>query len=515
MKIKKVHIERFRGFKQISFDVGTHLTAIAGQNGTQKTTALGILSQTFALKDSDPMYSEKPLCGGSFKSAFAEKFKLSEEKDRPKDHEWTLHLDNQEKYTIQSIARSKESNEIRFWKKGDKGKGSGYLPLPVIYLSLNRLIPIGEDKDLNVSQSQITDGEKKFCYQWHKKILLIQDNFEDTSYLESKTKNTLGVKTANYDWKQNSAGQDNIGKILLAILSFKRLKDKYPSNYQGGILVIDELEATLYPASQEKLVDFLNEFSDTLNLQVFFTTHSLEILRKLCPKNGKTNQRNKIVFLKKEDDCFKPYDNLTYEDIVDILNATSSTDSKLNKLKIYCEDEEARCFAKQIFGTSITKHLSFEKLDLGNREYISLVKRKIPEFGPSNCIILLDGDFQEIPEKYQHILNLAGNLSPEKLIADFLNSLNDTNLIWASIGRNYNKQVCFRDYTLNEILGDREKAKKWFNKQKDTHWGRNAHKVINPWVKNNETLVSDFIKKFIKEYNQLSSKLNLEKLEEK
>jgi AAA15 family ATPase/GTPase len=407
MKIKKVTIEQFRGFKQISFEVGTHLTAIAGQNGTQKTTALGILSQTFALKESDPMYSERPLCGGNFKSAFSEKFKLSEENDKPKCHEWTLYLDNgYEPYTIQSIARSKESNEIRFWKKGDKGKGSGYLPLPVIYLSLSRLIPIGEDNDINISQVPITDEEKQFCKMWHKKILLIQDNFEDTNYLESKIKNTLGVKTVNYDWKQNSAGQDNIGKILLAILSFMRLKKKYPSNYQGGILAIDELEATLYPASQEKLIDFLSEFSDNLNLQVFFTTHSLEILKKLCPKVNKSNQRNKIVFFKKEDNCFKSYDNFVYEDIVDILNATSSVDSKLNKLKIYCEDEEARCFAKQIFGTSITKHLSFEKFDLGNREYVSLVKRKIPEFGSSNCIILLDGDFQEIPGKYQHILNL-------------------------------------------------------------------------------------------------------------
>jgi hypothetical protein len=96
-----------------------------------------------------------------------------------------------------------------------------------------------------------------------------------------------------------------------------------------------------------------------------------------------------------------------------------------------------------------------------------------------------------------------------------LNGLPDVNSIWANIGRNYNKQVCFRDYTFNEILGDRDKAKRWFNNQKDNYWGRNAHKVINPWIKNNENLVREFIQKFKIEYTQLSRKLNLAKLEEK
>ena len=42
MLIKKVHIEKFRGFHDQKFEVGSMLTAIAGQNGTQKSTLLGI-----------------------------------------------------------------------------------------------------------------------------------------------------------------------------------------------------------------------------------------------------------------------------------------------------------------------------------------------------------------------------------------------------------------------------------------------------------------------------------------
>lgn len=514
MKIKKIHIKQFRGFKDVGFNLGANLTAIAGQNGTQKTTVLGILTQTFSITDKlNPLYNEKPLSGGNFKSAFSEKFKLSETFDKAKDHEWTLHIDELDNpYIVQSIHRDKKEKTIRFWKKGDKSEGSGYLPLPVIYLSLKRLIPIGEDNDLNEGTINLTKDEIDFCNKYHKKILLIQDTFNDASYLESKSKNTIGVNTPNYDWKQNSAGQDNIGKILLSILSFKRLKDKYPSNYKGGILAIDEIEATLYPASQEMLVNFLSEFAGLLNIQIFFTTHSLEILNKINYKNK--NSKNKIIFLQKVDGSVESLAEPTYENIVEILNVTSTIKSQPKKLPIYCEDEEARIFTKQVLGTSITKHLLFNKLNLGCTSYVNLVKQKIPLFESPKCVILLDGDFKNIPEKYSHILTLPGNLSPEKLIADYLNSLSDRDSLWTNIGTNYKKQVCFRNYPLDDIFKDRKLAKKWFIEQNKNYWGRNAYKVINPWIKKNKKNVNEFKKIFIKQFNVLAKELKLNQIKE-
>lgn len=44
MKITKIHIERFRGFHKEDFELGSFITAIAGQNGTQKSTLLGIIT---------------------------------------------------------------------------------------------------------------------------------------------------------------------------------------------------------------------------------------------------------------------------------------------------------------------------------------------------------------------------------------------------------------------------------------------------------------------------------------
>ena len=63
--LKVIRIEKYRGFKQVSFTLGSHLTVIAGQNGTQKTTLLGMLTQMFTLDPKSPMGGEKPLIGGN------------------------------------------------------------------------------------------------------------------------------------------------------------------------------------------------------------------------------------------------------------------------------------------------------------------------------------------------------------------------------------------------------------------------------------------------------------------
>ncbi|VVH65595.1 hypothetical protein BSPLISOX_2207, partial [uncultured Gammaproteobacteria bacterium] len=59
MKIIKICIEKFRGFQEVEFTLGSHLTVIAGQNGTQKTTLLGLLTQPFTITDKEnPMHGE-------------------------------------------------------------------------------------------------------------------------------------------------------------------------------------------------------------------------------------------------------------------------------------------------------------------------------------------------------------------------------------------------------------------------------------------------------------------------
>ena len=53
--------------------------------------------------------------------------------------------------------------------------------------------------------------------------------------------------------------------------------------------------------------------------------------------------------------------------------------------------------------------------------------------------------------------------------------------------------MAFRDYLIEDIRDDRDKAKKWFNSQKQ-YWGRNGKKLIEAWAKENSTTVTKFVK---------------------
>lgn len=90
-----------------------------------------------------------------------------------------------------------------------------------------------------------------------------------------------GINDGMHDIFTNSAGEGNVSRIILAVLSFKRLKDKYKKDYKGGILLIDELDATLYGFSQKKLLKYLLDSAKEYKIQIIFTTHSPIVLNEM------------------------------------------------------------------------------------------------------------------------------------------------------------------------------------------------------------------------------------------
>ena len=518
--INKVHIERFRGFHNIEIELGSHLTVIAGQNGTQKTVLLGIITQPFSITDVDnPMKNESPLCGGNYKSQFSDKFKFSPKYDLAKSHEWTMYVDDLPPFTIESINRSKESNDLRFWRKGNRDKGSGYLQYPVIYLSLKRLFPIGEDSKICESNSVVLSQEEEAVFkELHKKILISFDKLDSPQYVESKDKNTLGVNAENYDWRLNSAGQDNLGKIILALLSFRRLKEKYPDDYKGGVLAIDELDSALYPASQIKLLHILRSYASRYNIQIVFTTHSIPLLEESCKLLDEVQSRVhtagqiKVHFLEKKDNNIVLSNISSIESIKNRLNVSMGY-KPIQKLSIYTEDSEGRLFVKALLNSKLKNKFVFHDIAIGCNELISLAKHKVPTFLAPYSLVVLDGDAHKDVNSMKwktigaqkNYFCMPGDVSPERLLADMLNNLSDYDDFWGNVGTDYTKQVCFRDYTYEEIVKDRLKAKQWFNSQLE-YWGKTSVKAITKWKQLNAEAVKEFNSQ-IKEFYNSSAKI--------
>lgn len=505
MLITKVHIEKFRGFNNQDFEVGSMLTAIAGQNGTQKSTLLGIITQTFTLgKDKNPMGSEKPLCGGSYRSAFGDKFRLSPKFDLPGTHEWTLSFDNGRDYTIESSLRS-DSKTLRFWQKGMRGKGDGYIQYPTIFLSLKRVLPVAESGNVSelllLSEQELTEFKKL-----HNTILITEATIESASFLENVNKQTIGITTDKYDWNENSVGQDNLSKIILALFSFKRLKEKYPAEYKGGILAIDELDATMYPASQKQLLKALRTYSSKLNLQIFFTTHSLSLLESIddliveCSQKEITKKQVKLIYLKRQDENIIINDKASFRNITLNLQVIQGKVKPVCKIPVYTEDKENIVFAKHLLRGK-TSLLKFIDIDFSGACLISLVSKKVPAFIEPEAIVIVDGDVRKEINKMKsiakanNILVLPTNMSPEQLTATFLHDLSDSDGLWENIAEGYCKQVCFRDYFLTDILHDRTKAKEWFRRELPS-WGRNASKVLTPLFNEYKEDRNEFVSEF-------------------
>lgn len=505
MLITKVHIEKFRGFNNQDFEVGSMLTAIAGQNGTQKSTLLGIITQTFTLgKDKNPMGSEKPLCRGSYRSAFGDKFRLSPKFDLPGTHEWTLSFDNGRDYTIESSLRS-DSKTLRFWQKGMRGKGDGYIQYPTIFLSLKRVLPVAESgnvsESLLLSEQELTEFKKL-----HNTILITEANIESASFLENVNKQTIGITTDKYDWNENTVGQDNLSKIILALFSFKRLKEKYPAEYKGGILAIDELDATMYPASQKQLLKALRTYSSKLNLQIFFTTHSLSLLESIddliveCSQKEITKKQVKLIYLKRQDENIIIIDKASFRNITLNLQVIQGKVKPVCKIPVYTEDKENIVFAKHLLRGK-TSLLKFIDIDFSGACLISLVSKKVPAFIEPEAIVIVDGDVRKEINKMKsiakanNILVLPTNMSPEQLTATFLHDLSDSDGLWENIAEGYCKQVCFRDYFLTDILHDRTKAKEWFRRELPS-WGRNASKVLTPLFNEYKEDRNEFVSEF-------------------
>ena len=545
MVISSIKVEKFRAMNNEELQIGTYLTAIAGRNATMKSTLLGMLGQPFSISKGCSLYGEKTIEGYNFRSQFREKFKLSSH-DLAGEHIWTLNLRNGGFYNGKDFISIKSSlrkakghtDSIRFINSEGKQSGMGYIQLPVVYLSLSRLFPIGESGKTHTLSGGITAEEQILFVDWYKQILSVAKLPNPSAEVEIKdTKHVFaGVCDDVHDVATNSAGESNIGRILLAILSFKRLKEKYTKDYKAGILLIDELDATLFGFAQTKIIDFLYEKAKSYQIQIIFTTHSPIILSKvnklqrdeLVKKKIDISKvpykfENEIIYLnEKYHDDETRY--ITGENIhlsKDLKRVLSSIDLQpyrmQQSLNVYCEDERAAHFVISIFkyaGIDIKQYVTFVDVDLGWTNYYQLHSKNVPEFVES--LIVLDKD---VLGKKENLLALnylknAKNVlfTPEDVEQGMFKFLR-SNLIFNEFERRISEQGYYFDYNtcFNNWPNDEystTEVKNWFLQLEESI--PDLEQLYELWCENNPTTVEMFIDEFKQKYNELAEKKGMD-----
>lgn len=532
--IEKIHIARFRKFNDLTVKCGRKLTVIAGQNGTQKTTLLGLLAHPFSMSKENPederqndtsvpvevqengFNNFKTIQGYNFVSKFVSKFKFDTSIEKPKEHEYSLYMVDKEigdhgVFTLESMPRDKKSHKLRLWKKGARAAGDGYMHYPVIYLSLKRVSPIGEEQKISNIPPLLSEEEQNFLKTNYAEILSLPSEPYETNQLKSSNKSTLISHPTTYSALTVSAGQDNVGSILTAVLSFKRLKEKFPNEYKGGMLFIDEVESTLYPASQENLIKKLFKFAKDFQLQIFCTTHSPAVIDMSMKPEYKNDCS--FVYLKAESmSNIIGEEDITPEQIHAHLSLKPIIveHPKIKKIRVYTEDAEARLFMKALLPGKYIKLLDIVRVNVGANELFDLKERRIKEF--TDNLIVLDGDQ---PKTGRNIISLPGPFGPDKLLHEFLKGLSMDDPFWPDVKNtgSYSYQVCFRNYREPPSTAKgqpRDFYKKWFKEQYDNQWwDKNGLKAFNYWISKNKKDAEIFLQKFVTVYNYLARKNKL------
>lgn len=521
MIIKSVHIDQFRALNNIDFELGSKLTAIVGHNGTMKTTLLGILGQTFSISKGHAMFGESTIDGYKYRSQFAEKFKLSE-KDVPGTHKWRLNLYpniyKNDYFEAHSIYRDKNDPIPRFWSTAGKGSGTGYPQVPVYYLSLKRVSPIGEEDDFEYLD-KLSPEEQRFLSLEYKDIMSELSGDIEIDTIHSNAKYTASIHSSEHDALSISSGQDNLGKILISVLSFKRLMDKYPSEYKGGILLIDEIESTFHSLAQMRLIKRLYKYASSYKIQFIFTTHSPSIIKATFFDKHNTNEA-KLVYLKQEGKYVKTKNITSIDNVILELSGFTKDEPKENtKITIFTEDDVAQSFAKSLLNGEYRKNVIFSPCSIGAESYLELLRVKLKPVTES--ILILDGDKnkQDIQNKIKrykgkYVIFLPSNVCPEEMFYKFLYSLDETDPFWNTELGEYDKKKCFANYsTLIDRNAPPQQYKNWFNEQAK-HWGRGKSKLYNYWKITCPDKHKDFLNKYIKIYNQLASQNDMTLLEE-
>ncbi len=231
--LKKVKIERFRALNNVEIEFGEHITVICGKNGTSKSSILGIAAQVFSFYTDYQTDQELPyreIAGGSFKSQYNDHFRISEKFDVPGS--MTVHIELTDGYTGQDATAklelmkrgSKPRPVVRHNSTAGDGNTSRNFTHPVIFLSLKRLYPIADRNYRTIDFDYLETHKKDF-------IALTNELLNRQSSLATGTAGTISSAVAHgdyYDQESVSAGEDNAGQLVLALLSFRKLREEYP-----------------------------------------------------------------------------------------------------------------------------------------------------------------------------------------------------------------------------------------------------------------------------------------------
>ena len=526
-QLKKLVIEKFRALDNVEVEFGDHITVICGKNGTSKSSILGIAAQIFSFeKDytNDNSLSYQQITGGKFKSQYSEHFRISDRFDVAGS--MAVNIELNDGYTgqdatakLELMKRGKSPRPVvRNNSTAEKGSNSSRnFTHPVIFLSLKRLYPIA-DRDYKVIDfDYLKKHEKDF-------IGLTNELLNRQSSVATGTEGTISSAVAqgeNYDQDSVSAGEDNAGQIVLALMSFRKLKEEY-ADYKGGLLLIDEADAGLFPTAQVNLIKILDRECKKLDLQVIMTSHSPTLIEYAYEQSQQYRRKYKTIYLSNTYGNVQVVQDWSWPQIsADIHTRTVSTSAevRLPSVNVYFEDKEAADFFAALMNRQPIKKFTqpLPEISLGCSNYLQLIQKRVSEFSEKSVVCLDSDTSDKVNGKgYKTVVLLPGSLPPDQLIFEHLYNLPANDDFWKNdLGYarpNFTNSAAeiIREFAVNRATVDvkerlntyqgtgkpREIFKRFYKNPDFQQLFTTVSKPFNPWmhwIKSNPTASNEFL----------------------
>ena len=535
--IKKIHIKKYRKLENIDFEFSKEINIISGTNGTCKTSLLYIISNSFkAITGSDENITDKngPTIIRWINKLTNPKIESltrgdDDYNDPAPDTKGTLFgIEYYDGYKLDYRRHNHEKTNRFAIKPFYKKDASQYLPsIPVIYLGLFRLYSFGEfsnDEGIKKIKKKLPDKYIKILTELYRDFTNIEINYQCQTLMAGiKSRADFKTNIKGIDSNTISSGEDNLYIILTALVSlryyYENLKEK--NKEIESILLVDELDATLHPEFQIKLLELFKLYSKEYKIQVTFTTHSITLLEYAIKK--KIN----IFYLIDNIENIVLEKNINrYKLEMFLKNITRKELENNRKISIFTEDDEARFFLEKLIKyfskcedfNKIKDIFHIPEINISCNELVKLFSDKVIESMESS-ICILDGDcsvndtLRNKIKRENHLMCFPGDLPLEELLFKYSEELfeDKSTKFWENpilkeegiIKRNYQTTIQ-REIKSRNTENESKKIRNQ-NKEILKKYHTFFDLLLDEWI--NDIRNKELIHKFYKELNLIFKKL--------
>lgn len=358
--IRRLHIEKLKGLKKLDISFEKNLTSIMGVNGTGKSTVLHALACMFSPAE------------------------------KGENHQWKFFFTptpdaswQGSQMVLTFFDENTQTENQREYRKSTDRWSPRYTSRPkrdVFYLGIDSGLPEIEkerqtsyiDYHTRVSEDQLAERII------HTAAQILCKDYQSLTDHAVKNKHFFGIRTLsdiNYSALSMGAGEQRLIKILTVVY--------HAAPY--SLILIDEIDLLLHSNAQKQLIKKLSDLAQRKNLQIVFTTHSLEI--------GKLTEFVDIRYLYQTKGKTLVYDRIT-PDIIFDMNREST-----QPLIVYVEDDLAEAIVSQLSdGLRMSRYVNIRNIGSAQNAFTLAAGMMIEGNPLEHRLIVLDGDIYQTDE---------------------------------------------------------------------------------------------------------------------